>query len=381
MGSAASCGPCSGGGRDTPLKTNGGGGAAAAAAEEEEEGAWRVQLLREVVKDPTSVTRDFPRIPVYVRTAARHNYCAAGGDEEQRQRRHPVHLAAAAATAAGRELLASRCERVRASLELLTELCGEDALALHSVWEAEEQRLGTADTASLLLAVLLQRDMLQVRRKGGASSAFDDDASGAAETTTTTTTPKGWPRGYGAADAVMSAAPQYTVKSKTLRVMQYMAQGVVFFPLQWLTGVFQFPWCRRMQDVLWTVHVYTEKETNEDEAEERIILQHKQTLRHYVDPKELRKNPRFEIDWVCSICIDPRYLLRDVSKPPTMGEHAEVRYIKTEVLAARVEVPPKTMCFVSRTWRGRCRALRKRLWDRFKVELDTVSALHGRTVY
>ncbi|ESL08332.1 hypothetical protein TRSC58_03967 [Trypanosoma rangeli SC58] len=371
MGSAASYGSCNSDGCDTPLKANGDRDAGVV--------TWRVRLLYEVGKDPTSVTRDFPRIPVYVRTAARHNYCAT--DEGEKQRQHPIlGVAAGDSEEAKHEFLASRCERVRNSVELLMELCGEDALALRSVWQVEQERLGTADGASLLLAVLLKSGMLQVRGKDGRRNSFGSDASGtpaaAAETT-----PKRGTRSHDTADAVASVLPQYTVQSRALRVMQYMVQEAVFFPLRWLTGVFRFPWCTHMQDLLWTVHVYAEKDTSEDSDQELIILQHKQTLRHYVDPKERGTKPRFEIDWVCSICIDPCHLLRDVSNPPTMGKDAEVRSIKAEILAARVEAPPKTMCCVAPVWRRRRRELKKLLQDRFKVGLDVVAALHERTVF
>ncbi|RNF05369.1 hypothetical protein TraAM80_04568 [Trypanosoma rangeli] len=371
MGSAASYGSCKGDGCETPLKANGDDSVG--------EVTWRVRLLCEVGKDPTSVTRDFPRIPVYVRTASRHNYCAA--EEREKQRQHPIlGMAAGDSEEAKQEFLASRCERVRTAVELLMELCGEDALALRSVWQVEQQRLGTADGASLLLAVLLKSGMLQVRGKDGRRNSFGSDASGipavAAETTPKRATPS-----HDTADAMVLVLPKYTVQSRTLRVMQYMVQEAVFFPLQWLTGVFRFPWCRRMQDLLWTVHVYAEKDTSEDSDRELIILQHKQTLRHYVDPKERGTTPRFEIDWVCSICIDPLHLLRDVSSPPTMGKDAEVRSIKAEILAARVEAPSRTMCCVAPAWRRRRRELKKRLLDRFKVELDVVAALHERTVF
>ncbi|EKG03444.1 hypothetical protein TCSYLVIO_005507 [Trypanosoma cruzi] len=373
--------------RDTPPK--------ASQDDNEEEVMWQQRFLMEVGKDSTSLTRDFPRIPVYVRTATRNNYYEPQREmqrveKEQQQKTH-VEMTGCSEDAA-HHCLALRSDRVRTSIELLLELCGEDKTAMLSAWQTEEERLGVADASSLLLAVLLMSGMLQLKKETEGSEQCENDAPGTSTTApkremstaeTTTTVPNGSTE-YGKADAVLlSASPQYIVQSKALRLMQYMVQSAVFFSIQWLTGVFRFPWCRHMHDIVWTAHVYSEKDRNragmEEEEIELIIVQHKLTLRHYVEPKELRKKPRFEVDWTCTICIDPRHLLRDTSNPPTMGEDAEVRQITAEVLAARVEMPPKTACCVSRVWRKRRDALKVRLWNRFQVELDLVPALHGRT--
>ncbi|EKF38823.1 hypothetical protein MOQ_000963 [Trypanosoma cruzi marinkellei] len=394
MGSAVTCVSSGNRQQDTSPKTS--------QNDNEEEDMWHQRFLMEVGKDSTSVTRDFPRIPVYVRTATRNNYYEPqrGEGEQQQQpvekeKKQKTHVEMTGHMEdAADNCLALRSDRVRTSIELLMELCGEDATGMLSVWQTEEQRLGIADASSLLLSVLLKSGMLlQVKKETEWSESCENDASGISPTvpnremctdeTTTATVPNGKTE-YGKADAVMmSALSQYIVQSKALRLMQYMVQSAVFFSIQWLTGVFRFPWCRHMHDIVWTVHVYSEKDRNqdgmEDEDVELIIVQHKLTLRHYVEPKELPKKPRFEVDWTCTICIDPRHLLHDASNPPTMGKDAEVRQITAEVLAARVEMPPKMACCVSRVWRKRRDALKDRLWNRFQVELDLVPALHGRT--
>lgn len=179
------------------------------------------------------------------------------------------------------------------------------------------------------------------------------------------------------------AATTYAVRSATFYLMQYMVQGVLFFPVQRLRHVLWTPWGSDMQDIDWTIYVYRKevegavliakqmrrpinngsslagqvvngmllaangsinrepgRPASEEPAshgvqildqppqssatllrssmflqqqskKEVIMIEHRQTGRHYVETKDLRTIPRYELEWACCIGIDPT-LLTDV---------------------------------------------------------------------
>lgn len=339
------------------------------APEEKEEDScvndtWRACCLNEVSKDFTAVTRDFPRIPVYVSTGRRNNYCEQEGEKTAAEGDAGANDETGVQNGA---VFAKRNQRVRTAVELLMELCDEDTTTLQSVWQAEEPRFSAADISSLLLAVFLRSGLLRKRKDGEDEGAVKGEGA----------LPDG--------GAAVSSSSGYVAQSRALRVMQYMVQSVVFFSVQWLISVLRFPWCKHMQDTMWTIHVYSEKGvrknpgTGEEEEETLLVVQHKQTLRHHVTRADRRVRPRFEVDWTCAVVLDPRHIPWGGAEAPKMGDGAEVRRIDAVVLSARVETPPRTLCWLSPSWRRRRDELSARLRDRFGVELHSVATLQKST--
>ncbi|KEG06644.1 hypothetical protein DQ04_12951000 [Trypanosoma grayi] len=388
MGSASSCHCCNN--RDGEMCKQKQPQSAGCEASGADECAWRERLLEEVGKDPVAVTRDFPRTPVYIATATRNNY---------RDSWQQIEVLVVGDAAARQQWLATRNQRVHESLGLLMELCGEDTAAMDAAWGKAEEEVEIADGSSLLLAVLLESGMMRVKKSGRRGSTDDGPPPSPPAATN-------GPPNYGTAiSPTARETVQYTVHSKALRLMQYMVQSVVFFSVQWMTGVLQFPWCQHLQDIAWTVHVYAEDANhrhcndNNNKSDSSgsgdtyggddtvLVVQHRQTLRHYVDAKGRRVKPRFEVEWTCSVRINLCHLLRgDATAPPTLAtasssSDAEVRSIDTEVLAARVELPQKTACWVSKIWRQRHDELALRLRERLHTTLDKVAVLQERTTH
>lgn len=175
-----------------------------------------------------------------------------------------------------------------------------------------------------------------------------------------------------------------------------------------------------------------------------IVIQHVQTGRHHVDSADRKSTPRYELDWACSMRVDQNTLQEafapfraaaQVHTPqasPLLGETAnsapsshmrrgfksdeevggdavqrgatedggmggeseglrvgqlpgllqrEVVTATVEVIAARVERPPQTMCMVSSTWKKRKEELNYVLEQQYDVHLEETEELHAKQLY
>ncbi|AAZ12116.1 hypothetical protein, conserved [Trypanosoma brucei brucei TREU927] len=322
---------------------------------DEKKESWRGRLLGDIGKDPTGVTRDFPRTQVYVAAPNRNNY--------YREKQDHVSVLVLKDKEDESKYFSDRNERVRESLELLVELCGEDSSVIKSEWEKQQKDI--PDSSSLLMTVLLESGMMR------ATEANTENGGAGGETDAVTNIQNGG-GGY---------APKYTVHSKALRLMQYMVQSVAFFSTQHVTDALRFSWCKHMQDVSWAVYVYTEggacgKERNS--SDEILVLRHMHTLRHYVGQSERSTHPRFEVDWACTFHIDLKRLLdanNTAAKEATFAPEGEVQRIDGELLAARIESPNRKLCRITSTWKKRRSELEGRLMECFGVELTKVDVL------
>nr|CCD14667.1 unnamed protein product [Trypanosoma congolense IL3000] len=344
MGSASSCCTSSDGVTDV------------IAFKDEGEATWRSRLLSDVGRDPLGVTRDFPRTQVYVSAPHRNNYC--------RQKQDRVTVGILKDEEAKCEYMEKRNERVCESLELLMELCGEDTSAVMSEWGKHKR--GVPDLSSLLTTVLSTSGMLQPVTTRENNNADNESTRG--ETVEGVTA--------GANMAEESPMPSYTVHSRALRLMQYMVQSIAFFSTQYVIELLRFPWCKHMQDISWAVFVYPEPSSSD--GDDVVVLQHKNTLRHYVGPDEQRVKPRFEIEWVCTFRLSLRRLLdgsNTAAKRAVMGPNGEVLSIHGELVAARVEKASNKLCCATSKWKKRRCQLERRLQQRFLVGLTKVSSL------
>lgn len=286
----------------------------------------------------------------------------------------------------------------------------------------------------------------------------------------------------------------YNVCSATFHLMQYMVQGVMFFPVQRLKHVLWMDWSSHFEDGDWAIHVFLEEADanqlkamkhrrttrlsleNEDGAalganqlsnmpdsrlargstvvgaadtsalqqpqagtastqsdkRQMIVVKHVQSGRHYVEEGQRKDVPRYELEWACNMYVDQRILQehyfnvngktcpsasaaslitpstdaalasspldmltlprpireREASNISEGSTHRGVRVadqvelVKKEVLlacldvvAARVEHPPKSFCRVSSTWKQRRDELEFVLQEQYHVPLDEVPEL------
>ncbi|KAG8339978.1 hypothetical protein TRVL_09193 [Trypanosoma vivax] len=325
---------------------------------------WWVKLLDDVGRDPAGVTRDFPRTHVYVATSTRNNY----SDAKQKVQKHVDKVLVVGGAQGEGAHFVERNARMRESVELLMELCGEETSSMEAAWK--NQQMDAVDGSALLMSVLLDSGMMsrsQDERSCEEKCAHANGPSDAKEGDT--------------AGAVLPASGpvEYFVHSKALRLMQYMVQSVAFYSVQYITQALRFPWCKHMQDISWVVDVYPEEgKYDGTEDGERIVLQHKHVLRHYVSEKDRRNQPRFEVEWTCAFHINLKQLRLGHSSTTAgskLGDDEEVQHIDAHLTAARVEQPRGKMCWMSSTWRSRLSELSKRLKQRFNVEIEKTEEL------
>jgi hypothetical protein len=212
---------------------------------------WAQSLAGDIGTDPYAICRDFPRMIVL----------------------HGANVLRDEAMAM-REMMSMDLEqknaRVRDTLLYVTELCGERETygeAILLAWKKEKALHGSADASPLLDAVL-----------SGAKLLIKRDAL--------------TPEEAGEGEPPPRSPSRWAVQGLTAKVLEYVVQGVVFFPLQRLHHLLWFPWVSRLQDISWTVRIFVKPE-----FPGIIYVQHEQVVQNYVEDARRYCTPQFQVKW------------------------------------------------------------------------------------
>lgn len=270
-------------------------------------GCWRENLLADIGSDIQAVARDFPRMMVFVNTGERHNYDVVTSPE-------------VAANTSQDAVFINRLKRVKDTVLLMTELCGEETTfgkTFSEAWDCRAENNSvkqSSDIHSLMQESLLSSKMIEALEGG-----------------------------------------KWLVHSRTFILLLLTVQGIMFYPSQYLDSRIRTSWMSHMQDNGWTIHIY-QSTTSSSGPACSIVVQHRQVTRHYVEKKEVRTVPRFELQYSCTFSVDPR--LVGVSNDPCNCRKA-VNDISFDLVDARLEVP-RCSCF-ARLWQSRARELQNKV--------------------
>lgn len=151
----------------------------------------------------------------------------------------------------------------------------------------------------------------------------------------------------------------YRPNCKTFRVLEYLVQGTVFFPVQRLHHLMWFPWAKRLTDVSWSSFVYTKPSS----FPEHIYVVHRQVTRNYVEPDAKDTTPVFEIEWD---------LVLTLSSQDGSFVDAAMTMRRATIVSSRVVESPLCGCCSSDGVFMKCRIdqLNERLLDSFQISAE-----------
>jgi hypothetical protein len=222
---------------------------------------WSARMLADIGTDVNAVSRDFPRMQVRLRDP---DVDVANVEEAGLTSPGPN---------APQGNTKQRHAKVLQNVVAIAELCGEkDTIALKV-----KQWLDAAMAADLVL--LGQPDACPVFRQMQTDTGLVAAAALSNEPTDEST-------------ATLRAA------CKTFRVLEYLVQGIVFYPVQRLSYLLWFPWSTRITDFEWHTFVCTRPQ-----FPEHVYVIHRQVSRNYVDKKDAASTPAFEFEWDLVIAI------------------------------------------------------------------------------
>lgn len=275
---------------------------------------WHASLIADIGSDPKAVSRDFPRMLVFVNAGSHSNYHDYPSSFEATANPilHP------------RVTFAERFHRVRECVSLIAELCGEESTfgkRFTDVWDS------TLSTSVAAEDVDIHSTMQQCIMESGMIEKSSEE--------------------------------EWVVHSKTFCVLLCTVQGTMFYPSLAAQELVRMPWSSHMKDNGWSIHIFSERVNNshspDEEGRQRIIVQHQQIASHYVDKKDRRSIPRFDIHYGCTLMLNVDGSVQAVSS--SCGKFIEC--VQLEVLDVRLE-EPKCACFLFE-WKTKSRELKRKL--------------------
>lgn len=220
---------------------------------------WSARMLADIGTDVHAVSRDFPRMQVRLRdpdedTSNHNDTTSPTASQKNPKQRHA---------------------RVLQNVVAIAALCGER----DTIGNQVQQWLDSAMASNSPL--LDQPDASPVFRQMQADTSM-----------VAVVAPSNEPADESNATTLRAAC-------KTFRILEYLVQGIVFYPVQRLAHLLWFPWSTRITDFEWHSFVCTRPQ-----FPEHIYVIHRQVSRNYVEKKDISSTPAFEFEWDLVIAIE-----------------------------------------------------------------------------
>jgi hypothetical protein len=238
---------------------------------------WASHMLADIGSDVFAVPRDFPRMHVHL----------LDPDTIDEGDANDSHLTPALAkTSQFPSSLRERHHRILKSISSIASVCNEaDTVGARiEAWIQNAFNSQEAPFAALMdqpdaspLVRLMQLDVGLVTQivDHHANEPTAEDGNVAHNTT-----------------------PKYHAACKTFRVLEYLVQGIVFYPVQRLAFLLWFPWSNRHTDVEWHSFVCTRAN-----FPEHVYVVHRMLSKNYVEKDDVATDPQFEFEWDLVIAV------------------------------------------------------------------------------
>lgn len=325
---------------------------------DEELAAWGSKLILDVGRDVKAVFRDFPRMLVFVNSGLKDNFDEVnaslmhGTNYPVNESMKKMFSASVASTCTHCTLFSERCARLKNAVLLIAELCNEGASygsSFHRAWDSRLQELADRDPhASFADGVDIHSLLEYAVMTSGMIEKLENeepDINGESRSS------------RGSSDGKAS----WSLHSKTFAALLLTVQGIMFYPSQYLLSRLQTTWLGHMQDSGWTIHLYPEY----GEGRNRtgcICVNHCQIARHHVEPQDIRKVPRFEVEYTCTIRLNVDLLENSIALEDSKSLITRVDF---DLVACRLN-RPRCSCWL-RTWESRARELTDKVEDEFGI--------------